>query len=223
MREFSNSAAPLSRETRCRWWLRFLQAKGKVSRLQLFGRLTSATFSCMQQESACDEAQLCQRCCDRRIGVSGQFGCGGPDRGGERFTAIGPSGVSPTTITWLFPTDIVGFFADFESATFAQFEVLDSSDNVLGTVKISDFIPPPQFGSSNGPLGVVDLATPFNQIRWSAIPGVNFELFGVNSFQYTDGTPAPDIIPLPAPALMLVSGIVALGALRIRRITATGS
>ena len=148
---------------------------------------------------------------------------GPSDGGGEWFTAIGPSGVSPTTITWLFPTDIVGFFADFESATFAQFEVLDSSDNVLGTVKISDFIPPPQFGSSNGPLGVVDLATPFNQIRWSAIPGVNFELFGVNSFQYTDGTPAPDIIPLPAPALMLVSGIVALGALRVRLNAATGS
>ena len=147
----------------------------------------------------------------------------GPSDGlGEYFTAIGPSGVSPTTITWLFPTEIVGFFGDFESATFVQFDVLDAMNNVLRTVRISDFIPAPQFGSSDGTLGVTSLDNPFNRIRFSAIPGVNFELFGLNSFQFTDGTPLPPSTPseVPSPSAMslFVLGLLSLVYCRRRQL-----
>lgn len=142
------------------------------------------------------------------------------DGDGEWFSAVGPTGVAPTTITWTFPTEITGFFASFESATFVRFDVVDAGGSVLDTVRIDNFLSPPnQFSAIDGLLGVVDTATPFNRLVFRAIPGVTFETFSINSFQFTDGTALPPTttpIPLPAPALLLLSGLTSLMLLRRR-------
>ncbi|WP_448552403.1 hypothetical protein [Thalassotalea montiporae] len=134
------------------------------------------------------------------------------DGDGEFVSAVGPAGVSPNSITWTFDSDITGFFGSFESVTFVRMQFLDALDNVLRTVDFEDVFPPNPTQGLDGFLGYINTANPFNQIQFTALPGVNFEIFSVNSFQFTDGTPVPAVaVPTPtSPLLFLIAFISVL-------------
>lgn len=129
------------------------------------------------------------------------------DGDGEFFTGVGGAGSTPNSITWTFANDITGFFGSFESVTFTRMQFLDSLDNVLQTVDFENFFPP-NIQGLDGFLGYVNIANPFNQIRFTAIPSVNVEFFSVNSFQFTDGTPLPTAgVPNPATPVLFLLGL----------------
>ena len=121
------------------------------------------------------------------------------DGEGEFFSAVGPSSVSPTSITWTFDRDVVGFFGSFESVSFVRMTFLDSGNNVVRSFNFDQVLPSDPINGIDGFVGYAN-DSGFNQIRFTAIPGVDFETFSVNSFQFTDGTP----VPTPATAALLI-------------------
>jgi len=147
------------------------------------------------------------------------------DGDGEWFTGVGPGSSVPTSVTWVFPFEIVGFFASWESVTFVQFDVLDTGGSVLDTVRFDQFLPNPPNAAIDGFLGYVNTDTPFSQIRYEAVPRVSGDFFSVNSFQFTDGTPLPDLsppdtstaVPLPSAGLLLLSGAAPIAMFLRRR------
>ncbi|MEM6855222.1 MAG: PEP-CTERM sorting domain-containing protein [Planctomycetota bacterium] len=136
----------------------------------------------------------------------------GPSDGfGEFFTGIGASGVSPTTIVFTFPEPVFGFFAPFESATGIDVSVVGDATlfdvSELGSATSGSNQP------FDGTFGVVTTGPTetFTQLVFSVDPafGSSFETFGVDSFQF-------GVVPEPASAALLFSGLVALSVRRRR-------